>query len=268
MDVLSLKKIAAKIRREILYMIYNAQSGHPGSSLSCADILTTLYFGHMRLYDNPKHPDRDRFILSKGHACPALYATLIEKGYLPREARDTLRMINSMLQGHPDMNKAAGVDMTTGSLGQGLSVGVGMALAAKLDKKDYITYVLLGDGELNEGQIWEAIMSAVKYKLSNLCIIVDLNGLQIDGTTEEVMPMSPIKEKFDAFGVNVIEVDGHDHAALLNAFGQVKVDSDRPTCILAHTIKGKGVSFMENQCDWHGKPPNDKEYAIAMEELR
>lgn len=259
---------ALKIRRNIVNMICKAASGHPGGALSLTDILTVLYFSEMRVDpSNPKDENRDRFVLSKGHASAALYATLAEKGFIKEEELVNFRKLGSILQGHPDMNKVPGVDMTTGSLGQGLSAANGMALAGKLDKKDYRVYVALGDGEIEEGQIWEAAMSAAHYKLDNLCVIVDNNNLQIDGTIDKVMSPYPIKEKFESFGFHTIQIDGHDFRQIINAFEEAKKVKERPTAIIAKTIKGKGVSFMENQAGWHGKAPNEEELAIAMKDL-
>ncbi len=264
-----LSKIALNIRRNIIKMIYAASSGHPGGALSCADLLTVLYFSEMRVdVNNPKDENRDRFVLSKGHASAALYATLAEKGFLSKEELLGFRNINSILQGHPDMNKVLGVDMSTGSLGQGLSVANGMALAGKLDHKDYRVYCLMGDGEIEEGQIWEAAMSASHYKLDNLCAIVDYNNLQIDGKVTDVMNVTPIDEKFKSFGFNVININGNDIDEILSAFEKAKKAKERPTVIIAKTRKGKGVSFMEDQAGWHGKAPNEEEYKIAMEELQ
>ncbi len=264
-----LSKIALNIRRNIIKMIYAASSGHPGGALSCADLLTVLYFSEMNIdKDNLKDENRDRFVLSKGHASAALYATLAEKDFIQKEELLGFRNINSILQGHPDMNKVPGVDMSTGSLGQGLSVANGMALAGKLDDKDYRVYCLMGDGEIEEGQIWEAAMSASHYKLDNLCAIVDYNNLQIDGKVTDVMNVTPIDEKFKSFGFNVININGNDIDEILSAFEKAKKAKERPTVIIAKTRKGKGVSFMEDQAGWHGKAPNEEEYKIAMEELQ
>ncbi len=257
---------ANTIRRHIINMIHAAGSGHPGGSLSAADIVTTLYFREMRL--DPEHPDwsdRDRFVLSKGHAAPVLYAALAERGYFPVEDLMTLRKLGSPLQGHPDMKKLPGVEMSTGSLGQGLSAANGMALAAKLDGRDYRVYVLLGDGELQEGQVWEAAMAAAHYGLDNLTAFVDFNGLQIDGPVTEVMSPLPLSEKWRAFGWEVIEIDGHDVEQIIEAVAKAKNVKGKPTVIIAETVKGKGVSFMEAQVDWHGTAPKDdqKEQAIA-----
>lgn len=263
-----LAKKALKIRRNIVNMIYMASSGHPGGALSLTDILTVLYFTEMNIDPmNPKKEDRDRFVLSKGHASAALYATLAERGFFPSEDLVGFRKLDSILQGHPDMKHIPGVDMSTGSLGQGLSAANGMALAGKLDGKDYRVYCALGDGEIEEGQVWEAAMSSSKYKLDNLCIIVDNNNLQIDGTVEHVMSPYPIDKKFEDFGFHVINIDGHDYKQIINAFEEAKKVKDKPTAIIAKTIKGKGVSFMENQAGWHGKAPNEEQLAQAMQDL-
>ena len=263
----ALEKIANRIRMDIITEIYYAKSGHPGGSLSIADILAVLYFNEMNI--NPQMPDdmsRDRLVLSKGHASAALYAALAEKGYIKKDELLTFRNINSNLQGHPDMRKVKGVDMTTGSLGQGLSAANGMAIAGKMDGKDYRVYCILGDGEIEEGQIWEAAMAANKYKLDNLCVIVDNNNLQIDGTIEEVMSSYPIDEKFRSFGFEIIKIDGHDITEIIKAFDVAKNVKGKPTCIIAKTIKGKGISFMENQVGWHGKAPNEEQYIQALQE--
>ena len=268
-DENEIKNRCMQIRRNIIESIYRANSGHPGSSLSCVEILDTLYFNEMNI--NPQNPykeDRDRFILSKGHAAPALYAVLAEKGYFSKEEMLKLRSINSKLQGHPDMNKIEGVDMSTGSLGQGLSVANGMAIALKLDQKDSRVYCLLGDGELQEGQIWEAAMTSSQYKLDNLCVIVDNNNLQIDGKIEEIMNPYPIDEKFKSFGFKTINIDGHNIKQIMEAFEIARNTKDKPTVIIAKTIKGKGVSFMENEAKWHGNPPNEEEYNKAILELK
>ena len=263
-----LEKKALKIRKEIVSMIYRASSGHPGGALSLADILTVLYFKEMNIDpSNPKKEDRDRLVLSKGHASAALYATLAEKGFFSEEELQGFRKLDSILQGHPDMNKVPGVDMSTGSLGQGLSAANGMAIAGKLDQKDYRVYCILGDGEIEEGQVWEAAMTSSKYKLDNLCIIVDNNNLQIDGTVDKVMSPYPIDKKFEDFGFNVINIDGHDFNQIINAFEEARSVKDKPTAIVAKTIKGKGVSFMENQAGWHGKAPNEEQFQIAIKEL-
>ena len=267
-DINALEKIATEIRKGILTAVYSAQSGHPGGSLSCADILTVLYFNVMNIDPkDPQSPSRDRFILSKGHCAPALYATLARRGFFAESDLATFRKIDSPLQGHPDKNKVPGVDMTTGSLGQGLSVACGMAFASKLDRAGCRVYCLLGDGELDEGQVWEACLTASKYKLDNLCVIVDNNHLQIDGTIEEVAGMKHIYEKFRAFGFEVISIHGNDILDILNAFTLAKNVKGRPTIILANTTKGKGVSFMENKVEWHGKAPSEEEYKLAMQEL-
>ena len=248
--------------------IHLASSGHPGGSLSCADALAALYFNEMRIDPaNPNWPDRDRFVLSKGHCAPALYAILALRGYFPTASLRQLRSIQSHLSGHPDMKHIPGVDMSTGSLGQGLSTAVGMALAAKQTGRDYRTYAILGDGEIEEGQIWEAVMAAAKWKLGNLCAFVDLNGLQIDGKTSDVMPTDPVDQKFEAFNWHVIRIDGHDFDQILAALAEARNTADRPTAILMTTVKGKGVSYMENNAGWHGKAPNAEEYAIAKAEL-
>ena len=248
--------------------IHLASSGHPGGSLSCADALAALYFNEMRIDPaNPNWPDRDRFVLSKGHCAPALYAILALRGYFPTASLRQLRSIQSHLSGHPDMKHIPGVDMSTGSLGQGLSTAVGMALAAKQTGRDYRTYAILGDGEIEEGQIWEAVMAAAKWKLGNLCAFVDLNGLQIDGKTSDVMPTDPVDQKFEAFNWHVIRIDGHDFDQILAALAEARNTADRPTAILMTTVKGKGVSYMENNAGWHGKAPNAEEFAIAKAEL-
>lgn len=264
-----LANIANDIRIGIIEQIYNANSGHPGGSLSCADILAVLYFNQMNIdSENPNAKGRDRFVLSKGHCAPALYATLARKGYFDKELLKGFRKVESNLQGHPDMKKVPGVDMSTGSLGQGLSAAVGMAIGSKMEHEGYRVYCLLGDGELEEGQVWEAAMSASKNKLDNLCAIVDYNTLQIDGNVEEVAGLIDIKEKFESFGFNVIEVNGHDIEALIHAFNSAKHQKDMPSVIIAHTIKGKGVSFMEGKAEWHGKAPNQEQYEEAINELK
>ncbi|HHW57116.1 MAG TPA: transketolase [Clostridia bacterium] len=268
MDKEFLKQKAKEIRIDIINMLAEAGSGHPGGSLSCTDILTVLYFEKMNVKpDNPKWEDRDRLVLSKGHAAPALYAVLAEKGFFPKEELKTLRKLGSILQGHPDMKSTPGLDMTTGSLGQGFSAANGMALAGKLDKKDYRVYVILGDGELQEGQIWEAAMTAAHYKLDNLTAILDFNGLQIDGPNREVKNVEPVADKFKAFGWHVIEINGHDFDQIDKAIEEAKVTKGKPTLIIAHTIKGKGVSFMENQVGWHGSAPNEEQRQKAIQEL-
>lgn len=269
MNVTELKKTANHIREGIIREIHAANSGHPGGSLSATDIVTYLYFEEMKGIDpaDPKNPDRDRFVLSKGHAAPVLYAALAAKGFFPEEELLTLRKIGSRLQGHPDMHLIPGIDMSTGSLGQGLSTAVGMALAGKLDQKDYRVYSLLGDGELQEGQIWEACMFAGFRKLDNLVVILDNNGLQIDGGVDDVCSPYPVDEKFAAFNFHVVHADAHDFESLKSAFDAARETKGMPTAIIAKSVKGKGVSFMENEAGWHGKGPNDEEFKIAMEEL-
>ena len=268
MDNLELKKIANEVRKGIVTGVHAAKAGHPGGSLSCADIMTYLYFEEMNI--DPKNPDkedRDRFVLSKGHVAPALYATLANRGYFPVEELTTLRKLGSHLQGHPCMQHTPGVDMSSGSLGQGISVATGMALSAKLSNDDYRVYTLLGDGEIAEGQVWEAAMFAGFKKLDNLVVIVDNNGLQIDGRIEDVCDPNPIPDKFKAFNFHVIEIDGHDFDQIRAAFKKAKETKGMPTAIIAKTTKGKGVSFMEDQVGWHGKAPNDEQYAQAMADL-
>ena len=268
-DINELQKISKEIRRNIINQVYSAKSGHPGGSLSCADILTVLYFNQMNIDEkNPTSPLRDRFVLSKGHCSPALYATLAERGYFEKEKLSEFRYLNGSLQGHPDMNKVPGVDMTSGSLGQGLSVANGMALSSKLNHDGYRVYCLLGDGEIEEGQIWEAAMTSYKYKLDNLCVIVDNNNLQIDGRVEDVKGLDNIEGKFKSFGFNTITIDGNNIEQIIDAFDTAKLTKQRPTVIIAKTIKGKGVSFMENEAQWHGKAPNEEEYNRAIEELK
>jgi len=265
---LELETQAREIRKGIVTAVHSAKSGHPGGSLSAADIMTYLYFKEMNIDPaNPKDPNRDRFVLSKGHIAPALYSTLSHRGYFPTSDLTTLRHTGSYLQGHPDMKHIPGVDMSSGSLGQGLSAAVGMALAAKLDGKNYRVFAMCGDGEIEEGQIWEAAMFAGFKKLDNLTVIVDNNNLQIDGSIDEVCSPYPIPEKFEAFGFNVISIDGHDFDAIEDAFAKAKATTGKPTAIIAKTVKGKGVSFMENQCGWHGKAPNDEEFEIALKDL-
>ncbi|MCL2859547.1 MAG: transketolase [Oscillospiraceae bacterium] len=260
--------MANAIRKNIIEMIYMAQSGHPGGSLSATDILTVLYFNEMNIDPhNPKMEERDRFILSKGHCSPALYATLANKGYFDISELNTFRNINSKLQGHPDMNKVPGVDATTGSLGQGLSIANGMALSEKLNKQNYRVYCILGDGEIEEGQVWEAFMTASHYKLDNLCVIIDNNNLQIDGYVDKIMNIYPIDEKLKAFGFEVININGNNIEEILQAFEDARNTKNKPTAIIAKTQKGKGVSFMEDNVKWHGKAPNKEEYELAMEEL-
>ncbi|MDI6711159.1 MAG: transketolase [Thermoanaerobacterales bacterium] len=268
MDIAALEQKAREIRRHIIRMVGTAGSGHPGGSLSAADIVTALYFAVMRLDPaRPDWPDRDRFVLSKGHAAPVLYAALAERGYFPVDELGTLRKLGTRLQGHPDMKKLPGVEMSTGSLGQGLSAANGMALAAKLDGKDYRVYVLLGDGEIQEGQVWEAAMAAAHYKLDNVTAIVDFNGYQIDGPVTEVMNPEPIAAKWWAFGWRVLEIDGHDMRAILTALDEARATEGRPAVIVARTVKGKGVSFMEGQVDWHGKAPKEDQVRAALAEL-
>jgi len=265
---LELKKTATKIRMGIITAVASAGSGHPGGSLSLADILTFLYFREMRIDPkNPKDPNRDRFVLSKGHCTPGLYSTLANRGFFPVEELTGFRQTKSHLEGHPNMDKVPGVDMSTGSLGQGISAAVGMALAGKIDKKDYRVYVAMGDGELEEGQVWEAAMAAAHYKLDNLTVFVDYNGLQIDGKITDVMNPEPIADKFAAFGWNVIEIDAHDFDQIEEAVNKAKETKGKPTMILAHSIKGKGVSYMENQASWHGSAPKKDQADQALAEL-
>lgn len=260
---------AAKVRLGIIEGVYNAKSGHPGGSLSSAEIFTYLYFKEMHIDPkDPKNPDRDRFVLSKGHCAPGLYATLANRGYFDVSELQKLRHIGAMLQGHPDMKGTPGVDMSSGSLGQGISAAVGMALAAKLDNKNYRVYTLLGDGESEEGQVWEACMFAGHHQLDNLCVILDYNGLQIDGRVDDVAGPAPFEPKFEAFGFETITVDGNDFDELEKAFAAAKACKGKPFAIIAKTVKGKGVSYMEDQAGWHGKAPNTQEYEVAMKELR
>lgn len=269
MNKLELQKTAVEVRKGIIEGVHSAKAGHPGGSLSAADIFTYLYFEEMNIDPkNPKDPDRDRFVLSKGHTAPGLYSVLANRGYFPVEDLLTLRHTGSYLQGHPDMKHIPGVDMSSGSLGQGLSAACGMALGAKQAKKDFRVYALCGDGEIQEGQIWEAAMFAGFRKLDNLCVIVDNNNLQIDGPIDEVCSPYPIDKKFEAFNFHVINIDGNDFDQIKAAFDEAKATKGMPTAIIAHTVKGKGVSFMENNVGWHGKAPNDEEFAIAMEDLR
>lgn len=266
--IAELKKRANLIRRHIITMTCAAGSGHPGGSLSGADIVTALYFSEMNLDPSrPDWPDRDRFILSKGHAAPLLYSALAERGFFPVEELMTLRKLGSRLQGHPDMRKLPGVEISTGSLGQGLSAANGMAIAAKLDKKDYRVYALLGDGEIQEGQIWEAAMAAAHYKLDNVAAFLDHNGFQIDGPVDEIMSPEPVADKWRAFGWHVIDIDGHDCKQILGALAEAKTVKGKPTMIIAKTVKGKGVSFMENQVGWHGVAPKPDEMEKALAEL-
>ena len=260
---------ACKVRMGVINAVHGAKAGHPGGSLSAADMFTYLYFKEMNVDPaNPKWEDRDRFVLSKGHTAPGLYATLALRGFFPVDDMDTLRQIGSHLQGHPNMNETPGVDMSTGSLGQGISAAAGMALAAKYQNKDCRVYTLLGDGEIQEGQVWEAMMFAAHYKLDNLCVIIDNNGLQIDGKVADVMSPYPIPEKLAAFGFEVVEIDGHDFDQIEAAFEKAKATKGKPFGIVMKTTKGKDVSFMENNAGWHGKAPNDEEYAQAMSELQ
>ena len=260
---------AAQVRLNILEAVHAASSGHPGGSLSIAEVITYLYNKEMKTDPkNPKWADRDRLVLSKGHTAPALYAILAEQGFFPREELKKLRQVDSFLQGHPDMKGTPGVDMTTGSLGLGVSAACGMALAAKIDKKDYRTYAILGDGETEEGQVWEAAMFAAHYKLDNLCVIVDWNGLQIDGPIAEVMNPAPHNKKFEAFGFHVISIDAHDFDQIEAAFAEARTVKGKPTAIIMTSVKGKGVSFMENQVGWHGSAPNDEQYAQAVAEIK
>ena len=269
MNVQELKKTANQVRKNIVTAVYYAKAGHPGGSLSAADIYTYLYMEEMNVDPaKPADPDRDRFVLSKGHTCPGLYAVMAERGYFEREELKTFRHVGARLQGHPSMHYLPGIDMSSGSLGQGISCAVGMALAAKLQDKDYRTYTLLGDGEIQEGQVWEASMFAAAKKLDNLCVIVDNNNLQIDGTIEEVNSPYPIDRKFEAFNFHVINVeDGHDFGQLAAAFAEAKTVKGQPTAIICKTTKGKGVSFMENNVGWHGKAPNEEQYKVAMADL-
>ena len=268
-EKLTLAKHACHIRMGVIEGTHSAKCGHPGGSLDIAEVLSYLYFVEMNVDPKaPKDPDRDRLVLSKGHAAPGLYAALAERGFFPVEDLKTLRKIGSYLQGHPNMNSVPGVDMSTGSLGQGISCATGMAKAAKyLHKDDVRVYALLGDGEIEEGEVWEAFLFAAKYKLDNLCVIIDLNGLQIDGPTSEVMPTDPVDAKMRDFGFRTVTIDGHDFAQIEDAFQYFHTQTGAPTAVLMNTTKGKGVSYMENQVGWHGKAPNDEEYKIAMDEL-
>lgn len=269
MSVEELEQMAIAIRCDIIRMIATANAGHPGGSLSAADIVTALYFRLMKVDpQNPAWPDRDRFILSKGHACPVWYAALAERGFFDKSHLDTLRRLDSILQGHADMVKTPGVDMTVGSLGQGFSAGIGMALSGKLRKKDYHVWVIVGDGECQEGAIWEAAMSGAKWKLDNITVIVDNNGLQNDAFVDEIMPVDPLPEKWRAFGWNVIEIDGHDMEEVVEALERAKTIKGISTVIIAHTVKGKGVSYMENVPVWHGKAPCEEEAAIALRDIK
>ena len=264
----ALKQAAAKVRLGALEAVFSASSGHPGGSLSIADILTYLYFEEMNVDPaNPQMADRDRLVLSKGHTAPALYAVLAQRGFFDAAELKKLRQLDSFLQGHPDMKHTPGIDMTTGSLGLGISAACGMALAAKIDNKDYRTYAIVGDGESQEGQVWEAAMFAAHYKLDNLCMVIDWNGLQIDGRVTEVMNPTPHDKKLEAFGWNVISIDGHDFEQIAAAFAAAKACKGKPTAIIATTIKGKGVSYMEDQASWHGAAPNAEQYAQAVAEI-
>ena len=268
MNKLELMKMANEVRKGIVTAVYNAKSGHPGGSLSAADIYTYLFFEEMNIDpENPKKEDRDRFVLSKGHTAPGYYSALANRGFFPVKDLETLRKVGSYLQGHPDMKHIPGVDMSSGSLGQGISAAVGMALSAKLRNKDYRVYTLLGDGEIQEGQVWEASMLAAHRHLDNLVVIVDNNNLQIDGAIDDVNSPYPIDKKFEAFNFHVINIDGHDFDAIDAAFKEAKETKGQPTAIIAKTIKGKDVSFMENQAGWHGKAPNEEQYAVAMADL-
>ena len=268
-SVAQLQNICVDLKKNVISMIYKAQSGHPGGSLSVAEFVTACYFREMNVDpENPKLTDRDRFVLSKGHVCPAQYAALAMKGFFPMKTLDTLRKEGSILQGHPDMKKCPGIDISTGSLGQGLACGVGMALAAKLDKKSYRVFVAVGDGECNEGEIWEACQTAYKYQLDNLIVFVDYNNLQLDGTCDEIMPPIDLAAKFRAFGFDVYEIDGNNMEQMVAALDLAAVTKNgKPKCVFGHTVKGKGVSYMENVVAWHGLAPNDEEYAQAMKEL-
>ena len=269
MDKLALQKMAVEVRKGIVSSVHSAKAGHPGGSLSAADIFTYLYFEELNIDPkDPKKEDRDRFVLSKGHTAPGLYSALANRGYFPVEDLLTLRHTGSYLQGHPDMKHIPGVDMSSGSLGQGLSAACGMALAGKMKQQDYRVYALCGDGEIEEGQIWEAAMFAGFRKLDNLCVIVDNNNLQIDGPIDEVCSPYPIDKKFESFNFHVINIDGNDFDEIKRAFDEARATKGMPTAIIAHTVKGKGVSYMENSVGWHGKAPNDEEYAVAMEDLR
>ena len=267
-DIQELEKITKKARKNIIEEIYRANSGHPGSSLSCVDILTVLYFNEMNINpEEPKMEDRDRLVLSKGHASPALYSILAQRGFFPEEELNEFRKLGSRLQGHPDVKKVPGVDMSAGSLGQGLSSACGMAISSKLKKQNNKVYCILGDGELQEGQVWEAAMTASHYKLDNLCVIVDNNNLQIDGKVEDVMNPYPIDKKFESFGFAVLKADGHNIENLLEVFENANKIKEQPVVIIANTVKGKGISFMENKAEWHGKAPSEEEYNMAISEL-
>ena len=268
MENLELAKVANEVRKNIIEGVHSAKSGHPGGSLSAADMMTFLYFEEMNVDPkNPKAADRDRFVLSKGHAAPGLYATLVEKGFIPKEDMVTLRKPSSYLQGHPDMKHTPGVDMSAGSLGQGISTAIGMALAGKLDNADYRVYTMIGDGESEEGQVWEACMFAGARKLDNLVVILDNNNLQIDGSIEEVCSPYPFDKKFEAFNFHVIKIDGHNFDEIRSALKEARETKGMPTAIIMNTVKGKGVSYMEDKVNWHGAAPNDELFAVAMEEL-
>lgn len=268
-SVRELEKQCIELKKKVITMVYKAQSGHPGGSLSAADFVTAAYFREMNLDpENPKWEDRDRFILSKGHVCPIQYAALATLGYFDEAVLDTLRKENSILQGHPDMKKCPGIDISTGSLGQGLACGVGMGIAAKKDKKEFRVFVAVGDGECQEGEIWEAAQTANKYQLDNLIVFVDNNNLQIDGITDEVMPNLHLGKKFEAFGFEMYEIDGNNMQQIVDTFDRIRMTKNgKPKCIFANTVKGKGVSFMENQCGWHGVAPNAEQYEQAIKEL-
>ncbi|MDC7244679.1 MAG: transketolase [Sphaerochaetaceae bacterium] len=268
-EIEMLKNKAKEVRETILTMIYKAQSGHPGGSLSIADIMTVLYFRELRIDpENPHWNDRDRFVLSKGHACPAWYSCLYHRGFFDEKHISTFRRVNSILQGHPDMKKTPGVDMTTGSLGMGVATAVGMALDARLEGSSRRVYAIVGDGELNEGVVWEVMQSSCKFKLDNFCMIIDRNGLQLDGTTEEVMPFKDLSNTIESFGWFVQTIDGHSVEEIDKALQAARETKGGPSCIIADTIKGKGVSFMENQLKWHGRAPSDEEYELAVKEIR
>lgn len=269
MNNLALAKMSYQIRQGVIEAVFNAKSGHPGGSLSAADLFTYLYFKEMNIDPkNPKDENRDRFVLSKGHCAPGLYSTLAHRGFFPTEDLKTLRKVGSYLQGHPDMKGIPGVDMSSGSLGQGISVAVGMAISAKLQQKDYRVYTLIGDGELQEGQVWEASMLATHRQLDNLCVIIDNNGLQIDGAISDVCSPYPIDDKFKAFGFEVVCINGHSYDEIEKAFAHARKTKGKPTAIIATTIKGKGVSFMENNANWHGAAPNLEQYEVAMKDLQ
>lgn len=269
LTIAQLQNKCVDLKKNVISMIYKAQSGHPGGSLSVAEFVTACYFREMNVDpQNPRWEDRDRFVLSKGHVCPAQYAALAMKGYFDMSVLDTLRKEGSMLQGHPSMSKCPGIDISTGSLGQGLACGVGMAIAAKMDQRDYRVFVAVGDGECNEGEIWEACQTAYKYKLDNLVVFVDYNNLQLDGTCDEIMPPIDLGKKFQAFGFDVYEIDGNNMVQMTAALDMARVTQNgRPKCIFGHTVKGKGVSYMENVCSWHGAAPNEEQYKQAMDEL-